>query len=99
MSVKWKPNGTGNYMRACTEFQERKSELLLADLVFGSNSQLRAIVEVYAENDSDAKFVSDFIAAWCKVMNADRFDLVILLPVVLSDNRHKPFSEAFVYEA
>ena len=56
-------------MRACTEFQERKSELLpRADLVFGSNSQLRAIVEVYAENDSDAKFVSDFIAAWCKAM-------------------------------
>ena len=46
-----------------------------ADLVFGSNSQLRAIVEVYAENDSDEKFVDDFISAWSKVMNADRFDL------------------------
>eukprot|EP01035_Chromulina_nebulosa_P049370 gene49370-67047_t len=46
------------------------------DLVFGSNSQLRALAEVYAESDSAAKFVRDFVAAWTKVMNADRFDLV-----------------------
>ncbi|MCE8023340.1 MULTISPECIES: catalase/peroxidase HPI [Halomonadaceae] len=46
------------------------------DLVFGSNSQLRAIAEVYAQDDAKEKFVSDFIAAWNKVMNADRFDLV-----------------------
>jgi catalase-peroxidase len=46
------------------------------DLVFGSNSQLRALAEVYAESDSGAKFVHDFVAAWNKVMNADRFDLV-----------------------
>ncbi|HUW04232.1 MAG TPA: catalase/peroxidase HPI [Acidimicrobiales bacterium] len=45
------------------------------DLVFGSNSQLRAISEVYGSTDSDAKFVSDFVAAWDKVMNLDRFDL------------------------
>jgi catalase-peroxidase len=45
------------------------------DLVFGSNSQLRALAEVYAQNDAPAKFVADFIAAWCKVMNLDRFDL------------------------
>jgi catalase-peroxidase len=45
------------------------------DLVFGSNSQLRAIAEVYAQSDSQAKFVNDFVAAWNKVMNADRFDL------------------------
>lgn len=45
------------------------------DLVFGSNSQLRAISEVYAENGQEAKFVKDFVAAWIKVMNADRFDL------------------------
>jgi catalase-peroxidase len=45
------------------------------DLVFGSNSQLRALAEVYAQSDSGAKFVADFIAAWVKVMNADRFDL------------------------
>jgi len=45
------------------------------DLVFGSNSQLRALAEVYAENDASAKFVRDFVVAWNKVMNADRFDL------------------------
>ncbi len=46
-----------------------------ADLVFGSNSQLRALAEVYAENGNEAKFVKDFVGAWTKVMNADRFDL------------------------
>ncbi|MFM6931294.1 MAG: catalase/peroxidase HPI [Novosphingobium sp.] len=46
-----------------------------ADLVFGSNSELRAIAEVYAENGNEAKFVADFVKAWTKVMNADRFDL------------------------
>jgi len=45
------------------------------DLVFGSNSQLRAIAEVYASADGKDKFVTDFVAAWTKVMNADRFDL------------------------
>jgi catalase-peroxidase len=45
------------------------------DLIFGSNSQLRALAEVYAQNDSKEKFVNDFIAAWNKVMNLDRFDL------------------------
>jgi catalase-peroxidase len=46
-----------------------------ADLIFGSNSQLRALAEVYATDDSQEKFVNDFISAWTKVMNADRFDL------------------------
>lgn len=45
------------------------------DLIFGSNSQLRALAEVYASSDSQKKFVTDFVAAWTKVMNADRFDL------------------------
>ncbi len=45
------------------------------DLIFGSNSQLRATAEVYAEKGSEEKFVRDFVAAWTKVMNADRFDL------------------------
>ncbi|HUL39053.1 MAG TPA: hypothetical protein VLU38_02080, partial [Methanomassiliicoccales archaeon] len=45
------------------------------DLIFGSNSQLRALAEVYACTDSEAKFVQDFVAAWTKVMNLDRFDL------------------------
>jgi catalase-peroxidase len=43
--------------------------------MFGSNSQLRAISEVYAENGGEEKFVKDFVAAWNKIMNADRFDL------------------------
>ena len=46
-----------------------------ADLIFGSNSQLRALSEVYTTDDSSDKFVNDFTAAWTKVMNADRFDL------------------------
>jgi catalase-peroxidase len=45
------------------------------DLVFGSNSQLRAIAEVYASAESQTKFVTDFVGAWTKVMNLDRFDL------------------------
>jgi catalase-peroxidase len=45
------------------------------DLVFGSNSQLRALAEVYASEDAQKKFVQDFVAAWTKVMNLDRFDL------------------------
>ncbi len=47
------------------------------DLVFGSNSILRAYAELYAQDDSQQKFVGDFVAAWTKVMNADRFDLVV----------------------
>jgi len=46
-----------------------------ADLVFGANSELRALAEVYASDDAKEKFVTDFVAAWNKVMNADRFDL------------------------
>ena len=46
-----------------------------ADLVFGSNSQLRALSEVYGQEDAKEKFVADFVSAWTKVMNADRFDL------------------------
>ena len=45
------------------------------DLVFGSNSELRALAEVYAADDGEARFVRDFVAAWGKVMNLDRFDL------------------------
>lgn len=47
-----------------------------ADLVFGSNSELRALAEVYASDDAKEKFVNDFVAAWAKVMDLDRFDLV-----------------------
>jgi catalase-peroxidase len=46
------------------------------DLIFGSNTELRAVAEVYATNDGEEKFVQDFVAAWNKVMNLDRFDLM-----------------------
>ena len=46
-----------------------------ADLIFGSNTELRAVAEVYGANDGQVKFVNDFVAAWAKVMNLDRFDL------------------------
>ena len=76
MSVEWKPNGTGNSYEAFTRNSgDKVRSASRADLVFGSNSQLRALVEVYAESDSKDKFISDFILAWNKVMNADRFDL------------------------
>ena len=55
--------------------QKTKWKATRVDLIFGSNSQLRALAEVYACEDSSEKFVNDFIAAWAKVMNADRFDL------------------------
>lgn len=55
---------------------ERKYTATRADLVFGSHSELRALAEVYAQEDSKEKFVTDFAAAWNKVMNLDRFDLV-----------------------
>ena len=54
---------------------ERKWTATRVDLVFGSNSELRAIAEVYGSEDSEEKFVRDFVAAWCKVMDLDRFDL------------------------
>ncbi|MEC8178314.1 MAG: peroxidase family protein, partial [Pseudomonadota bacterium] len=54
---------------------EEKWHATRTDLVFGSNSQLRAVAEVYAENGNEKKFVNDFVAAWTKVMDADRFDL------------------------
>jgi catalase-peroxidase len=54
---------------------ERKWTGTRVDLVFGSNSQLRALAEVYASSDAEEKFVHDFVAAWTKVMNLDRFDV------------------------
>jgi len=72
----WKPVGNGLY-----EIRDRKTESVKwtatrIDLVFGSNSILRAYAEVYAQDDNKEKFVNDFIAAWVKVMNGDRFDIV-----------------------
>lgn len=58
------------------ETGEVKFTVSRADLVFGSNSVLRAVAEVYASSDAHEKFVKDFVAAWVKVMNLDRFDLL-----------------------
>ena len=75
MAYKWVPKGANLY-----EIQDRKTgktkwTATRADLVFGSNSILRAYAEVYAQDDCAEKFVHDFVAAWTKVMNADRYDL------------------------
>ena len=76
MSVEWKPNGTGNSYEAFNRVSgDKERSATRTDLVFGSNSQLRALAEVYASHDGNEKFVDDFILAWNKVMNADRFDI------------------------
>lgn len=76
MKYTWVPAGNGLY-----EIRDRKTGAVKwtatrVDLVFGSNSILRAYAEVYAQDDNKEKFVKDFVAAWTKVMNADRFDLI-----------------------
>ena len=75
MGVVWKPTGSNSF-----EARDRATGKVVrsgtrVDLVFGSNSQLRALAEVYATSESHDKFVADFVAAWTKVMNADRFDI------------------------
>ncbi|MBL8303269.1 MAG: catalase-peroxidase, partial [Ideonella sp.] len=75
MGTVWQPTGEHRY-----EGRDRKTgaptwTASRVDLAFGANSQLRALAEVYAQSDNGAKFVRDFVAAWTKVMNADRFDL------------------------
>jgi catalase-peroxidase len=76
MGTEWKPVGGG---REEFEGRDRKTGKIKwtgtrVDLVFGSNSELRALAEVYGSADSQEKFVADFVAAWSKVMNLDRFD-------------------------
>jgi len=76
MSTEWQPAGSGDGY----EGRDRKTKAVKwtgtrVDLIFGSHSQLRAIAEVYACADAKEKFARDFVAAWTKVMNADRFDL------------------------
>jgi catalase-peroxidase len=85
MSTAWKPvdesaDNLANGKPEVFEGRDRKTGELKwtgtrVDLIFGSNSQLRAISEVYAGRDAGDKFITDFVAAWNKVMNADRFDL------------------------
>ncbi|TXI93152.1 MAG: catalase/peroxidase HPI [Neisseriales bacterium] len=76
MAYSWKPTGKNSY-----DLVERKTGLTKwtatrVDLVFGSNSILRAYAEVYAQDDNKAKFINDFVSAWTKVMNTDRFDIL-----------------------
>ena len=76
MSTQWKKSATAGVLegRDSTSGQ-LKWTATVVDLVFGSNSQLRAVAEVYASSDANARFIRDFVAAWNKVMNLDRFDL------------------------
>ncbi len=75
MNYKWKPAGENLYEICDRKTDKVKWTATRVDLVFGSNSILRAYAEVYAQDDNKEKFVHDFVAAWTKVMNADRFDL------------------------
>ena len=76
MAYSWKPTGKNSYDIVDRVSGQKKWTATRVDLVFGSNSVLRAIAEVYAQDDNQQKFIDDFVAAWVKVMNADRFDLV-----------------------
>jgi len=75
MDVTWSSTGYNSYVAKDRKTGEEVRTATRTDLVFGSNSELRALAEFYAQDDSNDKFVSDFISAWNKIMNADRFDL------------------------
>ena len=75
LDTEWKPAKDGSLVGTDRKSGKTKWTATRADLIFGSNSQLRAIAEVYATNDAKKKFEKDFVAAWVKVMNLDRFDL------------------------
>ncbi len=75
MAYNWKPTGRNSYDIVDRKTGATRWTATRVDLVFGSNSILRAYAEVYAQDDNRDKFVNDFVAAWTKVMNADRFDL------------------------
>ena len=75
LDTEWRPAKDGSLVGTDRKSGKTKWTASRADLIFGSNSQLRAIAEVYATNDAKKKFEKDFVAAWVKVMNLDRFDL------------------------
>jgi catalase-peroxidase len=75
MTYVWEPAGKNVYNIRNRNTGEVKFTATRVDLIFGSNSILRAYSEVYAQDDNKRKFVDDFVAAWTKVMNADRFDV------------------------
>jgi catalase-peroxidase len=72
----WEPRGDNAYILRNRETGEAKFTATRVDLVLGSNSILRGYSEFYAQDDNQDRFVDDFVSAWVKVMNADRFDLV-----------------------
>jgi catalase-peroxidase len=75
MAYQWKPTGRNSYDICDRKTGQAKWTASRVDLVFGSNAILRAYAEVYAQDDNQEKFITDFVAVWTKVMNADRFDL------------------------
>jgi catalase-peroxidase len=75
MANGWEPKGKNLYEIVDRKSGNTKFTATRVDLVFGSNSILRSYAEVYAQDDNEEKFVKDFVAAWTKVMDADRFDL------------------------
>ena len=75
MTVKWEATGSNSYQATNRQSGDKVRRASRTDLVFGSNSQLRALAEVYSQSDNHDKFVTDFISAWTKVMNLDRFDI------------------------
>src|SRR5438445_5161667 len=80
MNTQWQPSTSSNGSGPVYEGRDRKTNEVKwtgtrVDLIFGSHSQLRAVAEVYGSADAEQKFVTDFVAAWTKVMNLDRFDL------------------------
>jgi catalase-peroxidase len=75
MATEWKPTGENAYEGHDRKTKEKRWTATRVDLIFGSHSHLRAFAEVYACSDAKQKFVQDFVAAWTKVMNADRYDL------------------------
>jgi catalase-peroxidase len=75
MNYSWNPTGKNSYNIVDRKSGQTKFTATRVDLVFGSNSVLRSYAEVYAQDDNKQKFVNDFVAAWTKVMNADRYDL------------------------
>jgi catalase-peroxidase len=85
MNTKWQPASTdGVYEGRDRVTGESKWTATRIDLIFGSNSELRALAEVYACADSEEKFVNDFVAVWTKVMNLDRYDISLGAPVIRS---------------
>jgi catalase-peroxidase len=75
MGTTWNPTAANAFAGHDRKTGDPRWTATRVDLIFGSHAELRAFAEVYAQSDAQEKFVNDFVAAWTKVMNADRFDL------------------------